>query len=64
MKKSLMLVLASSLLVALPAFAADAAPATKKVCHADAKTKKDKCKVVKVHKMHEGTVVPEKKKKK
>lgn len=48
------------------AFAADEAPKTKKVCvtQKDAKTGKDKevCKNVKVHKKHEGTAVPEKKK--
>jgi hypothetical protein len=45
------------------AHAAETAPTIKKVCHKDAKTGKDKCKDVKVHKKHEGTVVPEKKKK-
>ena len=36
----------------------------KKVCHVDEKTKKEVCKVIKVHKKLEGTAVPEKDKKK
>ena len=61
--------------VAFPTFAAeDKKPETKKVCVdvqgkdgkpvMDPKTKKPKqnCKEVKVHKKHEGTAVPEKKK--
>ena len=32
----------------------------KKVCHPDAKTKKEVCKVIKVHKKLEGTKVPTK----
>jgi hypothetical protein len=54
---------------AMPTMAADApeAPKTKKVCvtQVDAKTKKEKevCKNVKIHKKHEGTAVPEGKKK-
>ena len=68
MKKLLALVLATAF--AIPAFAADSepeAPKTKKVCvtQKDAKTGKDKevCKTIKIHKKHEGTVVPEGKKK-
>lgn len=56
-----------ALAVAYPAQAADAdAPKTKKVCvmQKDQKTGKEKevCKTVKIHKKHEGTAVPEKKK--
>ena len=64
-----------ALAVAFPTFAAeDQKPETKKVCVdvqgkdgkpvMDPKTKKPKqdCKEVKVHKKHEGTAVPEKKK--
>lgn len=40
-----------------------AAPEVKRVCHVDAKTKKEVCKNVKIHKKLEGTKVPEKKKK-
>ena len=32
---------------------------TQKVCHTDAKTKKEVCKVIKTHKKVEGTMVPE-----
>ena len=32
----------------------------KKVCHEDAKTKKEVCKTIKTHKKVEGTPVPEK----
>jgi azurin len=72
MKKLLALVIAAAF--AVPAFAADEAPKTKQVCIdvqgkdgkpvIDPKTKKPKqdCKTVKVHKKHEGTAVPEKKK--
>ena len=41
-----------------------AAGETKRVCHADPKTKKEVCKNIKVHKKVEGTKVPEKQKKK
>lgn len=50
----------------MPTFAADLPekPETKKACikTVDAKTKKEveKCKIVKVHKKHEGTKVPDK----
>ena len=43
---------------------ANAEPEKKKVCHVDEKTKKEVCKVIKVHKKLEGTLVPEKDKKK
>lgn len=43
------------------AHAADEAPKTKQVCKKDAKGK-EVCKTIKVHKKHEGTAVPEKKK--
>lgn len=60
------LILVAGLLFAVPAMAADEAPKTKKVCvmQKDAKTGKEKevCKNVKIHKKHEGTAVPEKKK--
>jgi len=48
------------------AFAAStmAAGETKRVCHTDAKTKKEVCKNIKVHKKVEGTKVPEKQKNK
>mgnify|MGYP003345003782 FL=1 len=36
----------------------------KKVCHVDEKTKKEVCKVIKVHKKLEGNAVPEKGQKK
>ena len=72
MKKILALVIAAAF--AVSAFAADEAPKTKQVCLdvqgkdgkpvVDPKTKKPKqdCKTVKVHKKHEGTAIPEKKK--
>jgi len=72
MKKLLALVIAAAFVV--PTFAADEAPKTKQVCIdvqgkdgkpvIDPKTKKPKqdCKTVKVHKKHEGTAIPEKKK--
>lgn len=40
--------------------AAHAEAVVKKVCHEDAKTKKEVCKNVKTHKKVEGTKVPEK----
>jgi hypothetical protein len=43
---------------------AHAEPEKKKVCRVDEKTKKEVCKVIKVHKKLEGTPVPEKDKKK
>lgn len=65
MKPALALVLAS--MIAMPVLAADEAPKTKKACvtQVDPKTKKEKevCKTVKVHKKHEGTAVPDGKKK-
>jgi hypothetical protein len=39
---------------------AHAAAEVKKVCHIDAKTKKEVCKTIKTHKKVEGTAVPEK----
>ena len=41
-----------------------AAGETKRVCHTDPKTKKEVCKNIKVHRMVQGTPVPEKQKKK
>jgi hypothetical protein len=38
---------------------AQAEAVTKKVCHEDAKTKKQVCKTIKTHKKVEGTPVPE-----
>jgi len=74
--KHLIFAVGLALAVAYPTYAADAAKKeTKKVCVdaqgkdgkpvMDPKTKKPKqnCKEVKVHKKHEGTAVPEKKKK-
>jgi azurin len=61
-----------ALAVAMPVYAADAKPETRKVC-VDVKDKEGKvvknkdgsakqnCKEVKVHQKHEGTKVPEKK---
>ena len=46
--------------IALVAHPAKAEAITKRVCHTDAKTKKEVCKNVKVHKKVEGTKVPEK----
>lgn len=72
MKYLLALLIAASF--STVAVAADEAPSTKKVCvdvkgkdgkpEVDKKTGKTKqsCKEVKVHKKHEGTAVPEKKK--
>ncbi len=72
MKKLLALLVAAAFV--MPVMAADEAPKTRKVCVdvqgkdgkpvVDPKTKKNKqeCKEVKVHKKHEGTAVPEKKK--
>ena len=59
MKKLLALLIVAAF--AVPAFAADEAPKTKQVCKKDAKGK-EVCKTIKVHKKHEGTAVPEKKK--
>jgi hypothetical protein len=50
------LILAFTLVFALPSFAAE----TEKVCIKDAKGK-ETCKTIKVHKKLEGTKVPEKK---
>jgi hypothetical protein len=72
MKKLLALVIAATFTTVV--FAAEEAPKTKQVCIdvqgkdgkivLDPKTKKPKqdCKTVKVHKKHEGTAIPEKKK--
>ncbi len=71
--KSTVLALVLTAAFAMPVMAADEAPKTKQVCVdvmkdgkpvMDPKTKKPKqtCKTVKVHKKHEGTAVPEKKK--
>ena len=46
--------------VALVAQPARAGAVTKRVCHTDAKTKKEVCKNIKTHKKVEGTKVPEK----
>jgi hypothetical protein len=46
--------------VALVAQPARAEAVTKRVCHTDAKTKKEVCKNIKTHKKVEGTKVPEK----
>jgi hypothetical protein len=71
MKKILAVILATALVVPVISFAA---AETKKVCVdiqgkdgkpvVDAKTKKPKqdCKTIKLHKKHEGTAIPEKKK--
>ena len=48
----------------VPFQVAHAEPEKKKVCRVDEKTKKEVCKVIKVHKKLEGTPVPEKDKKK
>lgn len=48
----------------LVAYEAHAEAVTKRVCHVDAKTKKEVCKNIKTHKKLEGTKVPEKQKKK
>lgn len=67
MKKLLALLVASAFV--MPAMAADepAKPESKKVCikTTDPKTKKEveKCKVTKIHQKHEGTAVPDGKKK-
>ena len=67
MKKLLALLVASAFVMPAMAEDAPAKPETKKVCvtQKDAKTGKDKevCKTIKIHKKHEGTVVPEGKKK-
>ena len=49
-------------LIALFSVSSYAEAEKKKVCHVDEKTKKEVCKVIKVHKKLEGTEVPEKKK--
>ncbi len=51
-----------AILIAVSAQPALAAGEVKKVCRADAKTKKEVCKNVKVHKKVDGTPVPVKKK--
>jgi hypothetical protein len=51
-----------AILIAVSAQTAHAATEVKKVCHPDAKTKKEVCKNVKVHKKVDGTPVPVKKK--
>ncbi len=71
--KTSLLALVLTAAFAMPALAAEEAPKTKQVCVdvmkdgkavVDPKTKKPKqnCKTVKVHKKHEGTEVPTKKK--
>jgi len=52
---------AIAIAVALVAQPARAEAVVKRVCHTDAKTKKEVCKNVKTHKKLEGTKVPEKK---
>lgn len=64
------LIVALSLMFAVPAFADAPAPETKKVCKdvvKDGKTVKNKdgsvkqeCRTIKIHKKHEGTKVPAK----
>ena len=65
MKKLVALLVASAFV--MPVLAEEAKPETKKACvtQKDAKTGKEKevCKTIKVHKKHEGTAVPEGKKK-
>lgn len=66
MKTLLALILTAAF--AVPSMAADdAKPETKKTCvtQKDAKTGKEKevCKTIKIHKKHEGTAVPDGKKK-
>lgn len=73
MKKLLALLVSAAFI--MPVMAADEAPKTKKVCidvqgkdgkpvkNKDGSVKQD-CKTVKIHKKHEGTAVPEDKKKK
>ena len=73
MKQLLALLIASAFI--MPVMATEEAPKTKKVCidvqgkdgkpvkNKDGTVKQD-CKTVKVHKKHEGTAVPEDKKKK
>ena len=53
-----------AILIAVSAQTAQAATEVKKVCHPDAKTKKEVCKNIKVHKKVAGTPVPEKQKNK
>ena len=65
MKKLVALLVAAAFV--MPVLAEEAKPETKKACvtQKDAKTGKEKevCKTIKVHKKHEGTAVPEGKKK-
>jgi len=49
-----------AILVAFAARPAHAEAVMQKVCHEDAKTKKEVCKTIKTHKKVEGTTVPEK----
>ena len=51
-----------AILIAVGAQPAQAAGEVKKVCRTDAKTKKEVCKNIKVHKKVDGTPVPVKKK--
>ena len=48
-----------AILVALAACPAHAEAVMQKVCHEDAKTKREVCKTIKTHKKVEGTPVPE-----
>jgi hypothetical protein len=48
-----------AILVAIAARPAHAEAVMQKVCHEDAKTKREVCKVIKTHKKVEGTPVPE-----
>jgi len=53
-----LLIIATTLILTMSV--AVAAGETKRVCRTDAKTKKEVCKNIKVHKKVEGTKVPEK----
>ena len=48
-----------AILVALAARPAHAEAVMQKVCHEDAKTKREVCKTIKTHKKVEGTPVPD-----
>jgi hypothetical protein len=49
-----------AILVAVMSRPAHAEAVVQKVCHEDAKTKREVCKTIKTHKKVEGTPVPEK----
>jgi hypothetical protein len=62
--KKFLIILSVAVGSLVPFQVAHAEPEKKKVCRVDEKTKKEVCKIIKIHKKLEGTPVPEKAQKK